>query len=161
VYASPELATVSLRATAVAPHPHQRRAARVPTGGSAWLEALSCQEVADGDRVDVVLVDLSPLGAAFTTARVLRVGDQLRFHGRVFSHPLECVVRVAASRVMEDGRRLVGCAFLDLDPRDAEAISRVGRGEHAASVPQLDLQALREAVAPDSGGLLRRFRRGS
>ena len=160
-YASPELATVCLRATAVAPHPHQRRAVRIPAGGSVWLEALSCQEVADGDRVDAVLVDLSPLGAAFTTDRVLRSGDQLRLHGRVFAIALDCIIRVASSRLADDGRRLIGCAFLDMHPRDAEAIERVARGERATPPPQLDLQALREAAAPEPGRLLRRFRRGA
>jgi PilZ domain len=158
-YASPELAQVCLRATAVAPHPQQRRAVRIPAGGSVWLEALTCQQVADGDRVEAVLVDLSPLGAAFTTDRVLRAGDQLRLHARVFSIPLDYVIRVASSRLTEDGRRLVGCAFLDMRADDAEAIERVARGEHAAPPPQLDLQALRAAAAPESGGLLGRFRR--
>jgi len=160
-YASPELATVCLRVTGIVPHPHRRRAVRIPAGGAVWLEALSCQEVVDGDRVDGVMVDLATLGAAFTTDRLLRPGDQLRLHARVFTHPIDCVVRIASVRPADGGRRMVGCAFLDLPMHDADALERIARGERLAPVPQLDLQSLRDAASEPSGGLLRRFRRGA
>ena len=160
-YASAELASIALRVTAVEPHPHRRRVARIPAGGAVWLEALSCQEVVDGDRVDGVMTDLSPLGVAFTTMRLLRTGDQLQFHGRVFQHPLDCTVRVASVRMTADGRRLAGCAFLDMAPADIDVLERIGRGERVTPAPQLDLQSLRESAEAPSGGLLGRFRRGS
>src|SRR3954470_11114231 len=47
-YHSQELAAVQLRVTAVERDQTRRRAQRVPAGGRAWLEAVSCQEVVDG-----------------------------------------------------------------------------------------------------------------
>jgi PilZ domain len=158
-YASPELAEVSVRVISIEPHPHRRRATRVPAGGSAWLEALSCQEVVDGDRVDGVMVDVSELGVALTTVRLLRTGDRLFFHGRFFAETLDCEVRVASVRTTEDGRRVAGCSFIDADPAAQELLGRVVRGERTEPVAQLDLRSLRDAAEQGGGGLFGRRRR--
>ena len=89
-----ELADVSLRVVSVEPHPHRRRAHRVSMGGTARLEALSCQEVVDGDRVDAVMVDVSELGVGLTTDRLLRPGDRLWFNGRFFAETPASVVLI-------------------------------------------------------------------
>src|SRR6185312_9660360 len=77
-----DLARVRLRADEVTADASRRRNPRVPAGGIAWLSAVNCQHVVDGDRVDGTMVDLSRDGVAFATNRVLRVGDRLTFHGR-------------------------------------------------------------------------------
>jgi PilZ domain len=147
-----DLADVSLRVVSVEPHPHRRRARRVPMGGTAWLEALSCQEVVDGDRVDAVMVDVSELGVGLTTDRLLRPGDRLWFHGRFFAETLECEIRVAAVRESDDGRRVYGCSFIDMDDPSQERLGRIVRGERApAPAAQLDLQSLRESAEPARG----------
>lgn len=150
-FRSAELADVSLRVISVEPHPHRRRAPRVPMGGSAWMQALSCQEVVDGDRVDAVMVDVSELGVGLTTDRLLRPGDRLFFHGRFFAETLDCELRVAAVRESQDGRRVYGCSFIDLDDEGQERLSQIVRGERPAPVAQLDLRSLRDSAEPSRG----------
>jgi hypothetical protein len=156
-YRSPELADVAVRVTSAEPHPHRRRAERLSMGGSIWLKALNCQEVVDGDRVDGVMVDVSELGVAVTTGRLLRPNDRLMFHGRFFTDPVTCEVRVASVRETEDGRRMVGCSFVDLDADTQERIGRMVRGERETPVAQL--RSLRDAAEPAGGGLFGRRRR--
>lgn len=146
-----ELADVSLRVISVEPHPHRRRAPRVPMGGSAWMQALSCQEVVDGDRVEAMMVDVSELGVGLTTDRLLRPGDRLYFHGRFFADTLDCEVRVAAVRESNDGRRVYGCSFIDLDDDGRARLGRIVRGERPAPVAQLDLRSLRDSAEPSRG----------
>lgn len=150
-FRSAELADVSLRVISVEPHPHRRRAQRVSMGGSAWMQALSCQEVVDGDRVEAVMVDVSELGVGLTTDRLLRPGDRLHFHGRFFAETLDCEIRVAAVRESDDGRRVYGCSFIDLDDEGQQRLSRMVRGERSAPVAQLDLQSLRDSAEPNRG----------
>jgi hypothetical protein len=97
-YHTPDLAMLRLHPTAVGVDDSRRAAERVPIGGVAWLEAVNCQDVVDRDRVDGTLEDLSRTGVAFTTARVLRVGDRLLFHGRFFADSISGEVRVASVR---------------------------------------------------------------
>jgi PilZ domain len=158
-YRSPELADVAVRVTSAELHPHRRRAERLSMGGSVWLEALNCQEVVDGDRVDGVMVDVSELGVAVTTGRLLRPNDRLMFHGRFFADPITCEVRIASVRETDDGRRMVGCSFVDLEPGTQDRIGRMVRGERETPVEQLDLRSLRDAAEPAGGGLFGRRRR--
>jgi len=154
-----ELADVSLRVVSVEPHPHRRRAHRVSMGGTARLEALSCQEVVDGDRVDAVMVDVSELGVGLTTDRLLRPGDRLWFNGRFFAETLECEIRVAGVREAGDGRRVYGCSFIDMDDATQERLGRIVRGERRPEpAVGLDLQSLRESAEPARGrfGRMRR-----
>jgi PilZ domain len=146
-----ELADVSLRVVSVEPHPHRRRARRVSMGGTARLEALSCQEVVDGDQVNAVMVDVSELGVGLTTDRLLRPGDRLWFHGRFFADTMECEIRVAAVRESDDGQRVYGCSFIDLDDESQARLGRIVRGERQASTAGLDLRSLRESAEPTRG----------
>ncbi|MGN6379310.1 MAG: PilZ domain-containing protein [Gaiellales bacterium] len=158
-YRSPELADVSVRLMAVELHPHRRRANRLSIGGSVWLEALNCQEVVDGDRVDATMVDVSELGVAVSTGRLLRPGDRLIFHGRMFADSVTSEVRVASVRQTEDGRRIAGCSFVDLDPAIRIRIGENVRGERVSEAPQFDVRSLRDAAEPAGGGLFGRRRR--
>ena len=97
-YHTTDLAMVQMSPTAVGIDESRRGAERVPIGGVAWLEAVNCQDVVDRDRVDGTLEDLSRSGVAFTTARVLRIGDRLVFHGRFFADSIAGEVRVASVR---------------------------------------------------------------
>src|SRR4051794_9092848 len=94
-YETADLAALRLEAVSVADDPTRRQSTRVPVGGLAQLEAVSCQNVVDGDRVEGTLVDLSRSGVAFATTRVLTRGDRLRFHGRFFADTISAEVRVA------------------------------------------------------------------
>jgi hypothetical protein len=157
-----ELARVRLRAMAVGPDQSRRKAQRVPAGGVAWLIAVSCRDVVDGDRVEGTIVDLSESGVAFATRRVLRIKDRLIFNGRFFTEHVEAEVRVTSLRDAEHGRVIAGCAFLDIN---AAQLSRVRRLIAAAEAPPeppaaFEIGALREAVGevdnPGWRGLFRR-----
>jgi hypothetical protein len=125
----------------------------VPIGGVAWLEAVNCQEVVDRDRVDGTLDDLSRTGVAFTTARVLRVGDRLMFHGRFFADSISGEVRVASVRpAHQPGHTVVGCRFLHVDHDSIAKIDRVlSGGQEPHEQPSLSIAALRELVVVEDG----------
>ncbi len=157
-----ELARVRLRAMGVGPDQSRRRAQRVPAGGVAWLIAVSCRDVVDGDRVEGTIIDLSESGVAFATRRVLRTNDRLIFNGRFFAEHVEAEVRVTSLRDGESGRVIAGCVFLDIN---AAQLARVRRLIAAAEAPPerpagIDIAPLREAVGEVDGtgwrGLFRR-----
>jgi hypothetical protein len=171
-YHTPDLAIVRLRPTSIEIDASRRAAERVPIGGVVWLEAVNCQDVVDGDRVDGTLEDLSRTGVAFTTARLLRVGDRLIFHGRFFADSISGDVRVASLRPASlPGHSIVGCRFLELDRDSIARIDRILTGGRApAGQPGgLSIAALRELAAnapvedddvdEASGGWLSRIRR--
>ena len=157
-----ELARVRLRAMAVGPDNSRRRSQRVPAGGVAWLIAVSCRDVVDGDRVEGTIIDLSESGVAFATRRVLRLGDRLIFNGRFFAEHVEAEVRVTSLRDGESGRTIAGCAFHDIN---AAHLARVRRLIEAAESPPerpaaVDIGPLREAVGEvDNPGWRSIFRR--
>jgi hypothetical protein len=149
-YHTPDLAMLRLHPTAVAVDDSRRAAERVPIGGVAWLEAVNCQDVVDRDRVDGTLEDLSRTGVAFTTARVLRVGDRLLFHGRFFADSISGEVRVASVRpATAPGQTVVGCRFLDVDQDSVAKIDRIlsGGREVDPRSPSFDLSSLRGMAA--------------
>ena len=146
----------------VGPDNSRRRSQRVPAGGVAWLIAVSCRDVVDGDRVEGTIVDLSESGVAFATRRVLRLNDRLIFNGRFFAEHIEAEVRVTSLRDGVDQRTIVGCAFLDIN---AAQLARVRRLIDAAESPPerpagVEIGQLREAVGEvDNPGWRGRFRR--
>jgi hypothetical protein len=139
-----------MRATGCAIDATRRSAQRVPIGGVAWLEAVNCQEVVDGDRVDGSLEDLSRTGVAFITARVLREGDRLIFNGRFFADSISGEVRVASVRKANaPGQTVIGCRFIDIDADSISRIDRILSGGREPDNGQIDLSALRNLA---SGG---------
>lgn len=172
-YHTPDLAMVRMHPTAIRVDESRRAAERVPIGGVAWLEAVNCQDVVDGDRVEGTLEDLSRTGVAFTTARLLRVGDRLIFHGRFFADSISGEVRVASVRPSSaPGHTLVGARFLELDRESVARVDRIlsgGREPVPESPGGLSLAALRELAAnapvedddvdEAGGGWLSRIRR--
>jgi hypothetical protein len=173
-YHTPDLAMVRLHATAVQIDESRRAAERVPIGGVAWLEAVNCQDVVDGDRVEGTLEDLSRTGVAFTTNRLLRVGDRLIFHGRFFADSISGEVRVASVRPSSaPGHTVVGARFLELDRESIARVDRIlsgGREPAPETTGGLSLAALRELAAnapvedddadeASGGGWLSRIRR--
>jgi hypothetical protein len=173
-YHSPDLALIALRVLQVEVDASRRAAQRVPIGGVAWLVAVNCRDVVDGDRVEGSLEDLSKTGVAFATRRVLRINDRLMFHGRFFADEINGEVRVASLRQAQvPGHMIVGCRFLDLDAESETRIDRILSGGRSdpSSRPSttLDLGSLRQAAAQasdedppesDSGSWKSRFRRG-
>lgn len=166
-YHSNELARVRMRAVSVGLDQTRRRSVRVPTGGVAWLTAINCLDVVDGDRVDGTLVDLSHTGLAFATGRVLRTGDRLMLHARFFAEEVDAEVRVMSTRPGSHGRTIAGCTFIDIDAQNQARVDRLIAAAAAAPdrrEPGLDMGALREAVngpaQPESGGWRGIFRRG-
>lgn len=142
----------------------RRAAQRVPIGGIAWLEAVNCRDIVDGDRVDGTLEDLSKTGVAFATARVLRKGDRLTFHGRFFADSISGEVRVMAVRPASvPSLAIVGCQFIDIGSDDVARIERILSGGRTPSV-KVDVSAIRDMAVggqePDGGGWKRLFRRG-
>ncbi|HET6849114.1 MAG TPA: PilZ domain-containing protein [Gaiellales bacterium] len=172
-YHTPDLAMVRMHPTAIRVDESRRAAERVPIGGVAWLEAVNCQDVVDGDRVEGTLEDLSRTGVAFTTARLLRVGDRLIFHGRFFADSISGEVRVASVRPSSaPGHTIVGARFLELDRESVARVDRIlsgGREPVPESPGGLSLAALRELAAnapvedddvdEAGGGWLSRIRR--
>jgi hypothetical protein len=168
-YHTPDLAMLRLYPTAVGVDDSRRAAERVPIGGVAWLEAVNCQDVVDRDRVDGTLEDLSRTGVAFTTARVLRVGDRLLFHGRFFADSISGEVRVASVRpAAAPGQTVVGCRFLDIDEGSVHKIDRILNGgrESGSRSAGLDVSSLRGLAAgaeeddePPSSSWLGRLKR--
>ena len=169
-YHTADLAMVRMSPTSVAVDQSRRGAERVPIGGVAWLEAVNCQDVVDRDRVDGTLEDLSRTGVAFTTARVLRAGDRLVFHGRFFADSISGEVRVASVRPAGvPGHTIVGCRFIDIDRDSITKIDRILSGGRAPSERPsgISIAALRDLAAggeedppqPDGGGWLSRIRR--
>src|SRR5690348_15796447 len=172
-YHTQDLAMVQLVPGAIQVDESRRAAERVPIGGVAWLEAVNCQDVVDRDRVDGTLEDLSRSGVAFTTARVLRIGDRLVFHGRFFADSISGEVRVASVRpARSPGQTVVGCRFIDIDDDNVAKIDRIlsgGRGP-AEQSGGLSISSLRSLVSggeddppptgdDDGGGWLSRIRR--
>jgi hypothetical protein len=157
-----ELARVRLRAMSVGPDNSRRRDQRVPAGGVAWLIAVSCRDVVDGDKVEGTIVDLSESGVAFATRRVLRLNDRLIFNGRFFAEHIEAEVRVQSLRDGIDGRTIVGCAFIEINTAQK---ARVRRLIEAAETPPerpagVEIGQLREAVGEsDNAGWRGIFRR--
>jgi hypothetical protein len=159
-YHSPQLASVELRVLEVSHDTTRRRTRRVPAGGRAWLVAVSCQEVVDGDRVEGTMVDLSRGGVGFATSRVLRRGDRLFFHGRFFADKIDAEVRVAVVRPgSAPGRSIVGCSFIDMDAANAAQLERILNGSAARPSTAVDTASLRELVAEKPAGWRRVFRR--
>jgi hypothetical protein len=161
-YHSHELARVRLRADSVTADASRRRNPRVRAGGIAWLSAVNCQHVVDGDRVDGTMVDLSRDGVAFATNRVLRPSDRLTFHGRFFADTVEAEVRVISVREAASGRLIVGCAFIEIDAENRARVERLAAnapspGRPAATFSELRLLAADEQPGP--GGWRRRFKR--
>jgi hypothetical protein len=161
-YHSHELARVRLRADSVTADASRRRNPRVRAGGIAWLSAVNCQHVVDGDRVDGTMVDLSRDGVAFATNRVLRPSDRLMFHGRFFADTVEADVRVISVREAASGRLIVGCAFIEIDAENRARVERLAAnapspGRPAATFSELRLLAADEQ--PGQGGWRRRFKR--
>jgi hypothetical protein len=152
-YHTKDLAMVQLVPGAIQVDKSRRASERVPIGGVAWLEAVNCQEVVDRDRVDGTLDDLSRTGVAFTTARVLRVGDRLMFHGRFFADSINGEVRVASVRpAHQPGHTVVGCRFLHVDNDSIAKIDRVlSGGQEPTEQPGLSIAALRELVVVEDG----------
>jgi PilZ domain len=149
-YHTPDLAMLRMHPTAVGVDESRRAAERVPIGGVAWLEAVNCQDVVDRDRVDGSLEDLSRSGVAFTTARVLRVGDRLLFHGRFFADSISGEVRVASVRpATAPGQTVVGCRFLDIDDGSVAKIDRILNGgrEPDSRSAGFDVSSLRDLAA--------------
>jgi hypothetical protein len=163
-YESPELASVHLTVESVELDPRHRRSPRLRTGGSAWLIALNCRDVVDGDRVDGVIVDVSASGVAFSTSRVLRRGDYLQFHGRFFAETVEAEVRVASLRpAAVADRTIYGCEFVAIDEESRRRLERVLSGERRQNVDLRAIQELVEAHRAEpaaEGGRRRRFLRG-
>jgi PilZ domain len=164
---SHDLARVRLRATEVVADESRRRNPRVPAGGIAWLAAVNCQHVVDGDRVDGTMIDLSREGVAFATNRVLRPGDRLTFHGRFFADQVDAEVRVTSVREANAaGRQIVGCTFIEIDAENQARVERLATGEQlhtppprsAFDVAQLRVLAI-EDDKPDQGGWRKRFKR--
>ncbi len=155
-YHSPDLAMVSLAVDGVEVDRSRRAATRVPIGGIAWLEAVNCQDVVDGDRVEGTLEDLSRSGVAFATRRILRTNDRLIFHGRFFADEINGEVRVASVRpASSPGQSIVGCRFIGLDQDSEQRIERILSGGRAGARASVDLSALRSAAAeskPDDDG---------
>ena len=149
-YHSADLALVRMAVAGIEVDTSRRAAARVPIGGVAWLEAVSCQDVVDGDRVEGTLEDLSSTGVAFTTRRVLRVNDRLIFHGRFFADSIRGEIRVASVRkASAPGQTIVGGRFIELDEESEGKIAAIlagGQGPTAPPRPDLDMNALRQAV---------------
>jgi hypothetical protein len=157
-----ELARVRMRAVSVGTDKSRRRDQRVPAGGVAWLIAVSCRDVVDGDKVEGTIVDLSESGVAFATRRVLRMSDRLIFNGRFFAEHVEAEVRVQSLREGANGRIIAGCAFIDIN---AAQKLRVRRLIEAAEAPPerpagVEIGQLREAVGetdvPGWRGIFRR-----
>lgn len=165
-YHTADLAMLRMVITGVEVDTSRRNAERVPIGGMAWLEAVNCQEIVDGDRVDGTLEDLSRTGVAFTTNRVLRIGDRLMFHGRFFADSISGEVRVASVRSASSlSHSIVGCRFLDIDPESTARIDRILSGGRAPaeSKPSVSLRTLRSELTSteqsDNGSWRKVFRR--
>jgi len=163
---SHDLARVRLRVDEVTADESRRRNPRVPAGGIAWLAAVNCAHVVDGDRVDGTMVDLSREGVAFATNRVLRPGDRLTFHGRFFAEQVDAEVRVTSVRESSAGGRLiVGCSFIEIDFDNRARVERLASAQPrpaSAAPPAFDVSRLRvlaDDTTPEPGGWRRRFRR--
>jgi hypothetical protein len=145
---SEELAEIELRVVRVGLDSTRREAVRVPAGGVAWLTAVNCQHVVDGDRVDGTMTDLSRSGVGFATQRTLRRGDRLQFHGRFFKDQVEAEVRVASVRPGSGpGRLVVGARFIAISPENLARVERILDGGPRVSSPGLDLEVLRDLAA--------------
>ena len=163
---SHDLARVRVRADEVVADESRRRNPRIPAGGIAWLAAVNCQQVVDGDRVDGTMVDLSIDGVAFATNRVLRQSDRLMFHGRFFAEQVDAEVRVTSVRESgAAGRLIVGCSFIDIDSANRGRVERLTSGESRPAPlagAGFDIARLRVLAAeekPEQGGWRRRFKR--
>jgi len=158
-YESPELAGVRLRVLAAELDPRHRRSPRLQSGGSAWLTALNCQDVVDGDRVDASIVDVSASGVAFSSNRVLRRGDFLLFHGRFFAETVDAEVRVASIRgAAVPERTIYGCEFVGMEPDSRARLERILSGVRRPGVDLTAIHALVESHRSGDGEGSRRRR---
>lgn len=161
-----KLAQVQLHARRVGLDATRRGTVRQPSGGVAWLEALSCRDTPDGTRIDAIMNDLSLSGVGFTTTHVVRLDDEYRFHGRFFAEEVEADVIIASLRpAAHSGKTIAGARFMALDGVNRARIEHIldGVRQPEGAADPLDLGTLRELAAEPSaaeGGSWRRmFRR--
>jgi hypothetical protein len=147
-YEDDEHARADLRVTGLVLDPQRRAYPRLPVGGKAWLEAVACRDVVDGDRVDGTMVDVSEQGFAFDTLRVLHRGDRLLFHARFFAEVVEADVRIVGSRPSGvAGRTIYGCQIIEIHREQRERLTRILSGTSpAAARSGLDTEALRSLI---------------
>jgi hypothetical protein len=120
--ASPDTASVRLRLERCQFDPFRRLAPRLHTGGSAWLIAVNCQQVVDGDRVDGRIQDISVF----------------------FSDEVEGEVRLASVRPSAiPDRSIYGCQFIRIDDENRQRVERLLRGKRA---PRADLSPIRSLL---------------
>jgi hypothetical protein len=120
--ASPDTASVRLRLERCQFDPFRRLAPRLHTGGSAWLIAVNCQQVVDGDRVDGTIQDISVF----------------------FSDEVEGEVRLASVRPSAiPDRSIYGCQFIRIDDENRQRVERLLRGKRA---PRADLSPIRSLL---------------
>ena len=166
-YYNHDLARVRLRAEQVTPDDSRRRNPRVPSGGMAWLAAVNCQHVVDGDRVDGTMVDLSVDGVAFATNRVLRpaTGCSSTAGSSPSTSTPTCGCRRCASPGAA-GRLIVGCSFIEIDDDNRARVERLAARDPRpapARSQAVDFARLRVMALPDEdepgGGWRRRFKK--
>ena len=155
---SDEYARLELQPSRVQPDGETRGDDRRQIGGSAWLTAVNCYQIVDGDRVDVTITDLSLTGVGFYTSRVVREHDRLMFHGRFFADEVDAEVRVASVRESAvGGRTQVGARFIAIDTENRATIARIISGNPALGDPAgrtsqgLDVARLRELLLSTDG----------
>ena len=151
---SDEYARLELQPARVESDEGSRGGDRRQVGGSAWLTAVNCYQIVDGDRVDVTITDLSLTGVGFATSRVVRENDRLTFHGRFFADEVDAEIRVSSVRASSTGGRTqVGARFINIDEANRAVISRIVSGTvgggAAAEAPAFDIGRLRQALAGD------------
>ncbi len=165
---SETLAEADLRAVRIGLDESRRSSVRKPAGGMAWLVAVNCQNVVDGDRVDGTMTDLSQTGVGFATQRLLRKGDRLIFRGRFFKEEIDAEVRIASVREASvPGRLIIGARFIDIDQENLDRVERILAGGEIQVSHTFDVSSLRglavagESRDGDAPNWRKLFRRGS
>jgi hypothetical protein len=131
-----DTAETVFRAVGLALDQAHRKADRVAINGQAWLTAVNCQDVVDGDVVDARILDVAEGGVAIATARLLRPGDRLLLRARFFATWFNAEVRVA--RVSQrDGMVEAGCQFIAITSDQRRVLGQVMQHREPDQAPSI------------------------
>ena len=131
-----EMAETVLRAVGLRLDPAHRKAERLAINGQAWLTAVNCQNVVDGDVVEARVIDVADGGVAVVSDRLLRPGDRLLLRARFFANWFNAEVRVARLRE-RDGMVEAGCQFIGITREQRAALNEVMAYREPSPTPSI------------------------
>jgi hypothetical protein len=149
--------TIRLAVTAVRRVKSRRATGRLPVCETAVIDMAT-------DATDVVVVDVSAHGFAFTTAHGLEVGDELSVVLNVSGQVVPAAAQVANIRQIDGEHVRVGCQFLEVSEVSRLVLEQLARDAQTPadrrSPPELEA-AVDDDEAATPSALIQRLRQNA